>query len=63
MATVGVIIFYIGFFGLIIGIGTAIRGKLEIIRINNRKEALYLVLMSFAIALAGLIIIGPGHSV
>jgi len=60
VTTVGLIIFYIGFFGFFIGLGAAIRGNLQILRINNRKQALLLVLLSFVLAIVGSMIIGPG---
>lgn len=63
MQTLGVIIFYIGFFGFFIGIGAAIRGKIEILRISSRKQAFLLVLLSFVLAIVGLSIIGPGNTV
>lgn len=59
MKTLGMVIFYIGFFGLFVGLGALIRGNLEIVKVYNRKQALLFMVLAFAVMVIGSLIVGP----
>jgi tellurite resistance protein TehA-like permease len=62
MDKIGVVVFYIGFFGFFLGLAAMVKGNIEMLRINNRKQALKIIGLSVLVAFIGLLIIGPGHS-
>ncbi len=58
METIGLIIFYIGLFGFIAGIGALIKGKLLALKITNRKQAILAICLSFILVIVGSQIVG-----
>ncbi|MFA6808761.1 MAG: hypothetical protein WCR27_07195 [Eubacteriales bacterium] len=62
LRTIGLIIFYLGFFGFFVGLVGVIRGDLKNIKINNRKQSLMLVALSLLLILVGSQMVGPGES-
>jgi len=58
MEEIGLIIFYIGFFGLFAGIGAMIKGRLPVLKVNNRKQAMLLICLAFILIIVGSQIVG-----
>lgn len=59
MIVFGAIIFYVGFFGLFVGVIGLIKGSLENLKIYNRKQVMKVIGLSIVLIMAGALIVGP----
>ncbi len=59
MIIIGAIIFYVGFFGFLIGFVALLKGSIINLRINDRKQALKVIGLSIILAIVGSLIVGP----
>jgi len=59
MLIFGAIIFYIGFFGLFIGVIGLLKGSLENLKIKNRKQVIKVIGISIVLIMTGALIVGP----
>lgn len=62
MLIVGAIIFYIGFFGFLVGTIALLKGSIESLKIKDRKQALKVIGISIIVAIVGSLIVGPEGS-